>query len=719
VLLDGTVGTADFEGVTVKPCSTSSSSAAGKGHGAALAASSNGRLLAVARQAAGAPDVTVDVYSISSSTSETDSNQPAAAALQLAHSCSVACPSDSSKLADVSLSNSVLAVQWKDGSITVYHSSTFGQRSSSSTAEHVATFPVPPGLSAAAAAAAAAAGQQSTRKRRAADDAAGSAAKLLCAAVSDTHLLLVGLQSPAEAQYAVLDSRYGCCLAAGALALEAGAATADNSTAQLLPLPHNAAAPAALLAFGKVHLLHMPLPKADLAGLVSRLGLAGTAQPKAAPAAAGTVVTLKQQLNLQSLAAAVSNSNPTATQQQQQCVLLELPGAQQQLHGNLAGSQAVAAAAEQLAAIVEQQPVPAAELQQVAQQLCTALQQQLQELNSPPQPARKMRHQQQQRQQQRQEGMQPQHGHAELLLVSQRLLGQGLAALADAQAWQLLGELHSLQSLQSLAACPRLLPALTAAQQYPLLRQVLLAAQDVPAESLVQSLQHLLAQPQQQEAAARQEEAAAMRAVAEAAVAAAEEAAAAGDAAAAPALLAMARKAAAAVDGFTASEVLLHVLLAAPVDAVEAQAALAALPTAAVLRLLKALHKWVAKYSSLPLRESPSWARWQAVGLDSEQFASSQAEALLLTPSWPQVLDWCRLVLDAHLTRLAMLPAAAPLLRGIQAALEPELGATSRLGRMKGVVDHMAAGGALPAVAEAANSAYTLELLDLRLTGRG
>jgi hypothetical protein len=506
--------------------------------------------------------------------------------------------------------------------------------------------------------------------------------------------------------------------------LEGGAAgaAADSSRAQLLPLPQNAAAPAALLAFGRVHLLHMQLPKADLAGLVSRLGI-GAAQPKAADAAAagGAVVTLKQSIHLQSLAAAVSSSSSAAAMQQQQRALLELPGAQQQQQqqGGTAGLLAVAAAAERLSAVVAQQPVPAAELLQITQQLCAALQQQLQDLNAPPQPARKPRHKHMQRlQQQQQEGMQPQLAHAELLLVSQRLLGQGLAALAGAEAWQLLAELHTLQPLQSLAACPGLLLSLTAGQQYALLRQVLLAAQEVPADALVQCLQHLLSQPGQQEAAARQQEAAAMRAVAEAAVAAAEAAAAAGDAAAAPVLLAMARRAAAAVDGFSASEVLLHVLLATPVDAVEVQAALAALPTHAVLRLLKALRKWVAKYSSMPLRESPSWASWQEVGLEGEQYASSQAQAVLLTPSWPQVLEWCRLVLDAHLTRLAMLPAAASLLRQIQAALQPELGATSRLGRMKGVVDHMAAGGVLPAVAEAANSAYTLELLDLRLAGR-
>jgi hypothetical protein len=574
-----------------------------------------------------------------------------------------------------------------------------------------------------AAAAATAVGQQPTRKRRAADDAEGAAAKLLCAAVSDTHLLLVGLQSPSEAQYALLDSRYGCCLASGALALEDGAAgAADSSRAQLLPLPQTAAAPAALLAFGKVHLLHMQLPKADLASLVFRLAL-GAAQPKAADSAAAgaAVVSLKQSIHLQSLAAAVSSSSPAAApHHQQQCALLELPAAQQQQqqHGSTAGSQAVAAAAERLSAVVAQQPVPAAELQQVAQQLCAALQQQLQELNAAQQPARRQRyrHLQRQLQQQQEESTQPQHAHAELLLVSQRLLAQGLAALAEAEAWQLLAELHTLQPLQSLAACPGLLLALTAGQQYTLLRQVLLAAQEVPAEALVQCLQHLLGQPGHQEADARQQEASAMRTVAEAAVAAAEAAAAAGDAAAAPVLLAMARKAAAAVDGFSASEVLLHVLLATPVDAVEVQSALAALPTRAVLRLLKVLRKWVAKYSSLPLRESPSWASWQEVGLEAEQYASSQAQALLLTPSWPQVLEWCRLVLDAHLTRLAMLPAAASLLRQIQAALQPELGATSRLGKMKGVVDHMAAGGALPAVAEAANSAYTLELLDLRLT---
>lgn len=714
VLADGTVGSADFEDLTVKQCSSggaSSNTAAGRGraaHGAALCSASTDTLLAVAKQSAGASEVTVDVYTAAASTagSEVDITQPAAAAaasgsrLRQINTFTVSCPSADRKLLGISVSSSsLLAMQWRDGSVTVYHSNLLQL---SSQADHVATFALPDVLSKAALAAA---DQQGSRKRRTGESAGAS--QLVCAAVTDTHLLLVAVQSATEAVYTVLDSHFGCCLASGSVTLPGTAADSGHSSQlQLLRLPHHAAAPAALLAAGRVFLLHVQLPKADLAGLVFRLAVASS--PTAAQA-----VTSRQQINLLAIAAAVSsnsgNAGAGAAQQQQQCVLQQLPAQQEQQHTMAAGAQptAVAAAAERLAAVVSHQPVPAEELQQIAEQLCAAL---LQQQQSTEHPAGSRSRQQDQEQ--------PLPSFAAAVLVSQRLLGQGLAALAEAEAWQLLGQLHSLQPLLSLGPCPGLLLALAAGQQYTLLRQVVLAAQDIPAESLVQAMQHLLSPPGPEEAASQQQEAAAMRAAAEAAVQAAEAATAAGDAVAAGPLVVMARRAAAAVDGFSASELLLHVLLAAHVDTVEAQAALAALPTPAVLRLLKVLHKWVTRYSASPLREASSCPSWEAAGLVGGQWSSSQAQALLQTPSWGQVLEWTRLVLDAHLTRLAMLPAAGRLLQQMQAVLQPEVGASSRLVRLKGVVDHMAGGGPLPAVAEAANSEYTLELLDLRVAGR-
>ncbi|KAF8072992.1 hypothetical protein HT031_000652 [Scenedesmus sp. PABB004] len=721
VLADGAVAAADWDAAALAPAAGGRAAGAAAGRqprGAAapaLAAACDGRLLAVAAQPAGGGEVSVDVFAPAPAPAAAEADAGAAAAarprLALVHSAAVACPAPGARLAAASLAGDLLVLQWRDGSVTTYHAD-LARRGAP--AEHVATLPLPPAL---AAGAAAGGGQAAGgRKRRGGEEP--SAAGVLAAALSETHVLLLAHGGGGAPRFEVLDARFGCSLASGELDLGPPAPGAPGGgAAQLLALPRHPSAPAALALGGAVHLLHLQLPRADLAGIVATLGLGGKAgaAPDAPPG--GRAVAHRQQLNLLAIAAAVGGAAPGAAAQERAVALHVLPaGGDGGGDADAAAGVGLAAAAEQLAGVLGQAPVPAAELKQRAKQLCDALQheQELQHAagGGAPQRHRAAPHARRGKHQAA-AGQLPMCAAA--VVVSQRLVAQCLDALADAQAWPVLEQLHALQPLQSLAACPGLLPALARGQQFALLRQVLRSAHDVPAEPLVAAMAHLLVQPAG-EAGARAREARAIRAAAEAAVAEAAAAQASGHPAA-RARLALARAAAAAVDGFTPSEVLLHALLAAPVDGVEACAALRALPSAGVLRLLRLLDKWAAKYAALALREG-GWAGtgWSDAGLAGQPWDGPAALALLDVPAWPAVLEWGRLLLDAHLARLALLPAAAPLLRRLQLGLRQEAEATSRLVGLRGVVEHMAAGAPLPAGAEAAGSEYTLELLDLRLS---
>jgi chemotaxis protein histidine kinase CheA len=499
------------------------------------------------------------------------------------------------------------------------------------------------------------------------------------AALSDQHVLLVAVSSDAagtKVHYALLDSTYGTCLSTGSFTVGSGSL---SGRLQLLPLSQHPFAPVALLVAGSVWLLPLQLPKANLAGLVANLGL-GSAQAHAAAAAAapeGTQLSLtaRHQLNLSAIAAAVSTrGSPAGVQQQGPCVLQQLKAPAPAASAAAAGS-AVTAAVQQVQQVLDKQKQPAQELESAVTQLCESLQQQ-----------------------QQQEG-------PTSVLVSQQLLARALTALCEAQQWSLLERLHSLAPLQSLAACADLVPSLAAAQQYSSMRAVLLSAQEVPAEAVVRAVQQVLQQQaaQQQGAEgpseAQQASGQQIRAAAEAVVQQAEAAAAAGHADAAEQLVKAARHAAVAVDGFTSRELLLHVLLAVQVDGVEAQAALRVLPTAAVLRLLRYMVKWLHKYGR-------------------NNLTAPSTDPLLLTPAEPQLIEWCKLLLDAQLTKLMMMPAAAPLLQQLQHLLRSQAAATSKLLALKGVTDTWATGAPLPAAAVAANSQYVLELLDLRVKPR-
>jgi len=353
--------------------------------------------------------------------------------------------------------------------------------------------------------------------------------------------------------------------------------------------------------------------------------------------------------------------------------------------------------------------------------------------------------------------------------MSPRLLGRAAAALAAARRWPALGRLLSAQPPQTLLHCPRLLPALAAARQYDLVALVCASAEDVPAGSVVRAMCSVLATaaaaraakssggkggaaaaptptptPQPQQAAWR----ARVRACAERAVAQAEARP------ADPGLRAAAWRAAAAVDRFSAEEVALHALAAAPADPVELTAALRRrLPSArAALRLVRYLGKWAARHGRLPIA-GPDAARQfggvhdpaglgggraggQASGAgfpaeadesggaggvrdDGDGFGAAgplPARVLLLSPGYAQVLDLMRAVLDAQLTPLALLgQSAAPALEALRRTVGGAAAAGASLARLKGAAEHLAAGAPLPDAAIAAASNYTVELLDLRV----
>jgi hypothetical protein len=669
VLADGTVAAADFKQAGLHAAASSSSAAAassGQQRSSTqrlLHAACSGELLAVAKQQSG-QHAAVDVYCANNSS--TSSNDDAALqlqqnSLQLVHSCSVPPPSAGSKLAGVSVAGGVLVLLWSCHTVSVCRS-----RQSSP----VNTMRLPPAL----AAALAAAGQEevnpaerSASKRKQRPAAATSGSDWTAAALSEQHVLLLAVHGGAgstQVQYALLDSSYGSCLSSGSFTAGSGSI---SGRLQLLPLPQHPFAPVALLVAGAVWLLPLQLPKADLAGLVSNLGL-GSMQAHAAAAAVtpiGTqlLLTSRQQLNLSAIAAAVSNGSEGLQQQQQG------PSVLQQLQPQPAAAEGdVPAAVQQVQQVLNKQKRPAQELQDATTQLCTALEQQ-------------------------------QQGQASAaVLVSQQLLSQALSALAEAQEWDLLDRLHNLAPLQSLAACADVVPALAAGEQYSRMRKVLLAAQDIPAEAVVRAVQQVLQAQQQQGDASGPQQAAAqqIRAAAEAVVQQAEAAAAAGPSDDTAQLVAAARHAAAAVDGFTSRELLLHGLLSVQVDGVEAQAVLRALPAAAVLRLLRYMVKWLHKYSR-------------------NNMSCPSTDPLLCAPAAAQVVEWCKLLLDAQLTKLLMMPVAAPLLQQLQQRLRAEVAATSKLVALKGVTDTWASGAPLPAAAVAANSQYVLELLDLRV----
>jgi hypothetical protein len=322
------------------------------------------------------------------------------------------------------------------------------------------------------------------------------------------------------------------------------------------------------------------------------------------------------------------------------------------------------------------------------------------------------------------------------VLLSEHYKKQVAAALAERRLWPLLQQFLSLQPLQELSGMEQLLESLAQHQQYQLLRGLCLQGRDMPAAGLVAALQQMLgslsaaageAQEKQQRRERQQQHWKGLHATAAETIAAVEAAAAAAPnmGMRSPAgllpLVAVAKQAAAAVEGFSPRQLCCHALLASDIDPVELAAALKTLNPTQLMRLLVYLSRWVEKYTKGGLQH---WGTGRgAWGVPPEAaselgFNPPTLPSELVTPSWGRVIEWCRVLIDAHLTRLVSLPGAQPLLQQMAHQVGSTAAATARLLPLKGVAEHLAAGAPLPTAAMAASSRYTVELLDLRVKGQ-
>eukprot|EP00798_Chlamydomonas_sp_ICE-L_P011494 gene11494-34211_t len=266
------------------------------------------------------------------------------------------------------------------------------------------------------------------------------------------------------------------------------------------------------------------------------------------------------------------------------------------------------------------------------------------------------------------------------------LLSTCVSLLCEEKMWDDVGELLKLLPDSSLVGCEDLLPAIALAQQFGPPPAMLDATNDptLPPPNI----------------AARKQLYESLRAQAETLIkrgnfvdpkrASLEELS---------TTVAQAKCAAAVVDGFSYSEVLLHSVLASPVDSVEIQACVKPLGNAQVDRLLCYLSKWVDKYTTA----LGDGAAHVAVPVD------------LLFPTLLQVTNWIKSTVDAHLGRLLMASTPCPHLELISNRLGVQVPACEKLVALKGATDHVRSQAPLPAAHIAAATQYTVEVIDLRL----
>lgn len=768
ILADGIVAGADFEHHKLRLLPSGASQPAPRGGARAAAAAAPGRpaattaaggCLAVAWQhdGAGSP-VDLSFY-------RAIKTHPF---VELLCSCKLPAPAPPARLLSLHLSLAGFVAKWSGGCVSAH---SFDYRTGGRRAPNGATFSTealnkhlgvdPAAADEANAAAGAAAATPAGRKRKAAAaGGGGGAGRLLLCALSDSQLLLAAVTPSASGgaalRHAVLDSRYGCILSAAStqLPIDAGALNSDPSGAQLLPLQAESGR-LALEAGGCVFVVSVQPPRADLAGLLGRLavGGAGTAGPGGAPvsqlarveggggggegavaaaaaAARGRLTSTAYTLDMGPLLAQQNHeANEGGDAAASGAGLALLPTAHVDSGAAEAAreSDGLVAAAQRLSELLDTSQktlgssgaaagVDSKKLEAACLQLLQQLQSQAQAQGHP---------ERKQRQRRRRESF-----------AAQQLLGRAAEALAGAGLWGLLQDLLAAQPLLSLRHAPQLLPLAAAAEQHELIHSLCALAEDLPAGALLQSMLHLLGDGGGDAAAGARQHRRHRLHTAAASVLDAASAALAADDTAAGAWLACARAAAAAVDGFSARDACMHPLVAMDVDIVEVRAALQRLPARHVLRLLRYLVKWAGKYSDQPLEQAAltaaagTAAAASAAGEPGASGAKARrgrgaavelapaAPALpreLWAPSWGQVLDWLGALLDAHLAKLAMTPAAAAPLRQLAGCIGGHAAATARLVPLRGVAEHMLAGGELPAAAAAAASSYTVELLDLRV----
>ncbi|KAL6764098.1 hypothetical protein V8C86DRAFT_2482210 [Haematococcus lacustris] len=319
-----------------------------------------------------------------------------------------------------------------------------------------------------------------------------------------------------------------------------------------------------------------------------------------------------------------------------------------------------------------------------------------------------------------------------VLTLPPSLLPLTVQELAAQSQWPALASLLRSLPLHSLTGCPDLLPLLAQQQQYGLLPLACCRLGEVAPEALVACLQALLSPTTASNRAARREYAAQLRASAEQALAAAEEQLAVKAPAPAPlppscreqaravpghwpapgsaldpdahaaarsAMLSLARCAAAAVDGWSHQELLLHAPLALHVDVPGLQACLPQLTRSQVDRLLAYLASWLDRYHT----------RLGDLSLNTQLPLPQD----LLFPTLQQVLDLVKVTIDSHLPHLLMATKLPASLTRMAVATKQHVDGCKALLPLQGATEHIRSGAPLPAGHVAAATLYTVQYLDL------
>ncbi|GFR41391.1 hypothetical protein Agub_g2030, partial [Astrephomene gubernaculifera] len=666
-----------------------------------LAASSQDTLVVASQPAAG-NSVTLRVLRLSAAD---------ASGVAVVKTVTLTCPGAGAHAVPtgLTLSPAFALLQWSNGHATAVH----GLQGGAATPLRPSVFPLSDavtanGASSSSAAPPPASASASSRKRKnaAAADGGNSPAsrpRVLCAAVDDRQFVVLDLESSAaqsQVCYSLHDAQFGCPLSSGTVEVDAPLLSLDATQCAVV-----AAGPEAIIVRlgGAVHVLHVQSQPVSLLSLVARLSISAAA---AAAAASG------------------QSKAPKAGGRGVAAALVALPAPVNLDPGLLSGAtptaaaNATAAGGEDEPADLVLHPVPAASVSR-QEDICSSLVDQLSAVAPPAAPSQALLDSAVSYISGRR-----QHGMA----VPPQLLSLTARGLAAAKQWSQLSALLSMVPPGGLCGCSDVLLAVVSEHEYSLLSRLATCLDEVDPEALVSALQQLLAPTTRANLTARQRHYQSLRAAAEARVAEAEQAAAAQQAAVhqqhpsrtprasrggggghgsgSPSLaegshaLAVAQCAAAAVDGFSYREVLLHPLLAVPVDAPAVQVALRRLGAGAVEALLGYLAKWVRKYAG---------------GAISETAASVALPQELLFPYYYQILEWTRMTIDAHLTRLLMTRTPLPALESLERSLRGAVAGSRRLLELRGALEHMQAAAPLPGAHMAVATQYTAEVLDLRV----
>ncbi|MEW5309770.1 MAG: hypothetical protein WDW38_001630 [Sanguina aurantia] len=557
--------------------------------------------------------------------------------------------------------------------------------------------------------------EQSAAATPAAKPTPGSAPTFLCCAVDASQLLVLDLSVAASegSNYALVDTQFGCPLSSGQLPsvsdalqsqrniLHTSSPASTATPSHSLTLQQGSSTPdraQILLQLGGVVLqLDVPVGRADLMSMIGRLSTASlqAASAKAkSPLAAQNVflqVNLTPVLAACATAAGSSSAAPSAASDPAPDDSAAAQRAAEDdgcdvLHtvqdGLLHASQPHSKAVELLLQMrqVPLPPTPAELLEKVLLLFTRSGTHPAAALNMAP-------------------------------ALTTQLLSAFLTTAVEAEAWPQLTSLMQVLRPEEggaktlrlrLPTCPGLLPALAAAGRYELLQLAAAQLVEVSSSDLVSALATLLSPAGATIVQLRKANYQRLRGQASKVL---DKAAAPGPSEHQELDIVNARAAAAAIDGFTASEVTLHALVALHVDGIEAQAAArACLSNAQVDAFLSYLSKWVDKYTDAMCDAAPAFGTQPHL----------LPEALLF-PRFTQVLDWVKAIVDGHLARLLMTRSPLPHINKLQSTLSLQVKCTEQLSLLRGVMDHMMARAPLPRAHVAAAQQYTVEVLDLSI----